>query len=236
MAALSEAARLVWGAPALCVFAAAGLWLTHCSRAVQLRRPGQCIFGTLRRFARPADGGGVSPLQALSTALGGTVGTGNIAGVALAMAAGGPGVLFWMWVSALLGMAIKYSEALLAVKFRERDENGRRVGGPMYYIVNGLGERFRPLAAIFSAAGALAAFGMGAAVQSGEMRSALDSLCSALELRTGSPHVWAGAFAAASSQTRPGSAPRPSPTPRARSATASARAWRASLRSSPTQS
>ena len=199
MAALSEAARLVWGAPALCVFAAAGLWLTHCSRAVQLRRPGQCIFGTLRRFARPAEGGGVSPLQALSTALGGTVGTGNIAGVALAMAAGGPGVLFWMWVSALLGMAIKYSEALLAVKFRERDENGRRIGGPMYYIVNGLGERFRPLAALFSAAGALATFGMGAAVQSGEMGSALDSLCSALELRTGEGFPLAvGLIAAAS--------------------------------------
>ena len=91
----------------------------------------------------------MSPFQALSTALGGTVGTGNVAGVTLAIAVGGPGVLFWMWVSAFLGMATKYSEVLLAVKFRERNENGERVGGPMYYIRNGLGRSFRPLAYIF---------------------------------------------------------------------------------------
>ena len=127
----------------------------------------------------------MSPFQALSTALGGTVGTGNVAGVTLAIAVGGPGVLFWMWVSAFLGMATKYSEVLLAVKFRERNENGERVGGPMYYIRNGLGRSFRPLAYIFAMAGALAAFGMGSAVQAGEIRSALSTLCTALSAKVG---------------------------------------------------
>ena len=182
---LRQLGALIWGPVSLAIFTGAGLYLSRCAGFVQFRHPGACLGGTLRRFVRSGGTGGMSPLQALSTALGGTVGTGNIAGVTLALSLGGPGVLFWMWVSALIGMGTKYAEVLLAVKFRERDERGERVGGPMYYIKNGLGTKFRPLAGIFSAAGSLAALGMGSAVQSAEIRSALATLAGALDVQTG---------------------------------------------------
>lgn len=185
MEVLEWIGALIWGPATLVVFSGIGLILSWRSGAVQFRHFGACIGGTVKRFTRGGGGGGMSPFQALATALGGTVGTGNIAGVTLAIAAGGPGVIFWMWVSAFLGMATKYSEVLLAVKFRERDETGARVGGPMYYIKNALPRAFRPLAYIFALGGALAAFSMGSAVPSGEIRSALGTLCSELELRVG---------------------------------------------------
>ena len=185
MEILDALSGLLWGPAALAVFVGAGLYMTFCSGAVQLRRPGAWLMGTLRRFARGGSGGGVAPFQALATALGGTVGTGNIAGVTLAIALGGPGVLFWMWVSAAVGMATKYAEVLLAVKFRERGGNGERVGGPMYFIKNGLPRRYLPLAYVFSAAGALSACGMGSAVQSGEICSAARTLMDALGVPVG---------------------------------------------------
>ena len=187
---LERLVTALWGPCTLALFICAGVFLTYRCGAVQFRHAYSCIIGTLRRLRRGGSGG-MSGLQALSTALGGTVGTGNIAGVTLALSAGGPGVLFWMWVSGLLGMAIKYSEVLLAVKFRERGQDGARRGGPMYYIVNGLGRRARPLACVFAAAGALSAFGIGSAVQSGEMRSALSGLFSELEVPVGPGFPWA---------------------------------------------
>ena len=182
---LERAAALVWGPATLIIFSAAGIYLTYVSGGIQLRHFGECIGGTVRRFTQGGGSGGMSPFQALATALGGTVGTGNIAGVTLALALGGPGVIFWMWVAAFIGMATKYSEVLLAVRFRERNSGGERVGGPMYYIKNGLGRAYRPLAYIFALAGALAAFGMGSAVQSGEIRSALSTLCTAAGVPVG---------------------------------------------------
>ncbi len=197
MAALESVSALLWGPASLAAFAGAGLYLTYMSGGVQLRRAGAWLGGTLQRFARGGAAGGMSPLQALSTALGGTVGTGNIAGVTLALSLGGPGVLFWMWVSALLGMATKYAEVLLSLRFRERNGLGERVGGPMYYIKNGLGKRWRPLAYLFAAAGALAAFGMGSAVQAGEIRSALSTLADTLAVPVGSGFALAVGLATA---------------------------------------
>ncbi len=185
MGLLERIGALVWSWPALTIFVCAGAYLTYCTSGVQLRHFGACIGGTVKRFTHGGGYGGMSPFQALATALGGTVGTGNIAGVTLAIALGGPGVMFWMWVSAFLGMATKYAEVLLAVKFRERNSSGERVGGPMYYIKNGLGRKYRPLAYTFALGGALAAFGMGSAVQSGEIRSALSTLCTALDVSVG---------------------------------------------------
>ena len=185
MEALERVASEVWGPVALAVFSLAGLYMTYVSGGIQFRRFGRCIGGTLKNMTRGGGQGGMSGFQALSTALGGTVGTGNVAGVTLALAMGGPGVLFWMWVSAFIGMATKYSEVLLAVKFRVRNAAGERAGGPMYYIRDGLSKAWRPLAYIFTLAGALAAFGMGSAVPSGEIRSALSTLCTEVNVNVG---------------------------------------------------
>lgn len=183
---LEKISALVWGWPTLVVFSAVGIFLTWRSGAIQARHLDACLGGTIKRFRTSSGGsGGMSPFQALATALGGTVGTGNIAGVTLAISLGGPGVILWMWVAAFIGMATKYAEVLLAVKFRERNKDGERVGGPMYYIKNGLGRIYSPLAYIFAAAGALGAFGMGSAVQSGEIRSALSTFCKTLGIRVG---------------------------------------------------
>ncbi|MCF6765129.1 amino acid carrier protein [Thiotrichales bacterium 19S3-7] len=126
-------------------------------------------------FSKSSDThGDIQPFQALMTALSATVGTGNIAGVATAIAIGGPGAIFWMWMAALVGMATKYSEALLAVKYREVDELGRYVGGPMYYIKNGLSKKFRWLAFLFAFFGAIAGFGIGNMVQSNSIADVLE--------------------------------------------------------------
>ena len=119
--------------------------------------------------------GEISPFQALMTALSATIGTGNIAGVATAIFLGGPGAVFWMWITALFGMATKYGEAVLAVKYREVDAEGRRVGGPMYYIKNGLGENWKWLGFLFALFGTVAAFGIGNMVQSNSVSDALHS-------------------------------------------------------------
>lgn len=129
--------------------------------------------------------GEISPFQALMTALSATIGTGNIAGVATAIFLGGPGAVFWMWITALFGMATKYGEALLAVKYRETDVHGKRVGGPMYYIKNGLGKNWKWLAFLFALFGTIAAFGIGNMVQSNSVADALQSNYAIKPLYTG---------------------------------------------------
>ena len=132
----------------------------------------------VRMMLAPSDQqaeGDISSFQALMTSLAATVGTGNIAGVAGAIAIGGPGAVFWMWLIAFFGIATKYAEAVLAVKFRETDGSGNHVGGPMYYIRNGLGSQWSWLAGLFALFGMLAGFGIGNGVQAFEVSSALES-------------------------------------------------------------
>ena len=125
---------------------------------------------------RNAQGSGqISPFNALMTSLSATIGTGNIAGVATAIFLGGPGALFWMWMTALVGMATKYAEAVCAVHYRERDELGNYVGGPMYYIKNGLGSQWYWLAIVFAGFGAVAGFGIGNMVQANSVASVIKS-------------------------------------------------------------
>ena len=157
---------VVWGWPMLLLLALAGAFFTARTRFVQIRRFGDMLCLTMGAFTRRKNAapGEVSPLQAMTTALAATVGTGNIAGVAGAIAVGGPGAVFWMWVSAFLGMATKYAEVVLAVRHRQRAADGSFYGGPMYYI-RALGRGFAPLARLFALLGALAAFGIGNMVQ-----------------------------------------------------------------------
>ncbi|MEA5091104.1 Amino-acid carrier protein AlsT [bioreactor metagenome] len=155
---------LVWGIPLLVLLVGTGIFLTVKLRLLQVRK---LVTGFKIAFM-PSDckdsEGDISQFQALMTALAATIGTGNIVGVATAVVAGGPGALFWMWASAFFGMATKYAEAILAVRFRERKANGSMAGGPMYYIKNGM--QCKWLAAVFAFFGAFAAFGIGNMVQS----------------------------------------------------------------------
>lgn len=160
---LSSVNAFVWGAPALVLILGVGLYLTIRLRLVQLRLLPKA-FRLLAGKLRSGDSGGVSPVQALCTALAATVGTGNLAGVAGALCLGGPGAVFWMWISGLLGMATKYAETVLAVRFRVKSGSGY-AGGPMYVMVQGLGEAFRPMACVYSLFGVIAAFGVGNAAQ-----------------------------------------------------------------------
>ncbi len=172
---------LVWGPFMMALMIGAGVWLSVCTGFPQFRRFGQMLRVTLgSAFSGKKEKGALSPFQAVSTALAGTVGTGNIAGIAGAVALGGPGAVFWMWFSALWGMATKYAEVLLAVKFRERNAVGEWVGGPMYTIINGLGKKYRPLAAVFSLFGMCAAFGIGNMAQVNTISSAAVALSETL--------------------------------------------------------
>ncbi len=166
---------IVWGPPMLVLIVGAGLFLSSKTGFFSLRKLGYILKNTLlKMFAKESKGEGeVTAFQAVATALAATVGTGNIAGVATAIAAGGPGAVFWMWFAAVLGMTTKYAEVVLAVNFREKTSDGRFVGGPMYYINNGLGWKW--LAVIFAAFGMLAAFGIGNMVQSNSVAAALES-------------------------------------------------------------
>ncbi len=171
-----------WGVPMLVLMLASGLTFTLATRFVQFRR-----FGTVMKtsvcsvFSHPDQPGALSPFQAVATALAATVGTGNIAGVAGAIALGGPGAMFWMWVSALLGMATKYAEVLLSVHFRQRNSRGEWVGGPMYTILNGLGSRWKPLAMLFAALGAASAFGIGNMAQINTVTSVITGVVISLD-------------------------------------------------------
>ena len=162
----------VWGPPMLVLILATGLYLSLGLRLMTLRKLG---FAFKRLWSgRQGEGEGeISPFNALMTSLSATVGTGNIAGVATAIFLGGPGALFWMWCTALVGMATKYAEAVLAVQFREVDEQGRTVGGPMYYIKNGLGKSWGWLAFLFALFGTFAGFGIGNTVQANSVAQVL---------------------------------------------------------------
>ncbi|HHF7019336.1 TPA: alanine/glycine:cation symporter family protein [Streptococcus mutans] len=145
----------VWGAPLLVLLVGTGIYLSTRLRLLQvLKLP--LAFKLI--FAEDKGEGDISSFAALATALAATVGTGNIVGVATAIKAGGPGALFWMWIAAFFGMATKYAEGLLAIKYRTKDANGEVSGGPMYYIINGMGKKWKPLAIFFALAGILVAF------------------------------------------------------------------------------
>ena len=174
---------LVWGWPTVSLIAVTGIVLMVGLRFMPLQR---LTYG-IRMMLKPAEAsseGEITPFQALMTSLSATIGTGNIAGVAGAIAIGGPGAVFWMWVIAVFGIATKYAEAVLAVHFRETDPEGRHVGGPMYYIRNGLGSGWTWMAGLFALFGMLAGFGIGNGVQAFEVSSAL-SLIGIPKLATG---------------------------------------------------
>ncbi len=166
--------QMVWGIPLLTLLLGTGILFTIQLKGIQgsqLKRSVALIF-------KQEDGldGDISPFASLCTALAATVGTGNIVGVATAIAAGGPGALFWMWVAAFFGMATKYAEGVLAIKYREMNPSGEYSGGPMYYIVNGMGPRFKPLAVFFCVSGVLVAlFGTGTFAQVNAIATSVQS-------------------------------------------------------------
>ncbi|WP_307998425.1 sodium:alanine symporter family protein [uncultured Gemmiger sp.] len=169
--------NFIWGLPAMVCILGVGLLLSVRTNFLQIRKFPYAIKTTLGRVFRRKDAsdGTMTPFQAVCTALAGTVGTGNIAGVAGAIAIGGPGAVFWMWCSALLGMCTKFAEVTLAVHYRERSDAGEWVGGPMYYIKNGLGKRWQFLAVLYSLFGVLTVFGTGNATQVNTITTAIDT-------------------------------------------------------------
>ena len=169
--------NFIWGVPAMVCIFGVGLYLSIRTNFLQIRKFPYAIKTTLGRIFRKRDAsdGAITPFQAVCTALAATVGTGNIAGVAGAIAIGGPGAIFWMWVSALFGMCTKYAEVTLAVHHREINANGELVGGPMYYIKNGLSKKWHWLAYLFAAFGVLTVFGTGNATQVNTITTAINS-------------------------------------------------------------
>ena len=169
--------NFIWGVPAMVCIFGVGLYLSIRTNFLQIRKFPYAIKTTLGRIfrKRAASDGAITPFQAVCTALAATVGTGNIAGVAGAIAIGGPGAIFWMWVSALFGMCTKYAEVTLAVHYREINANGELVGGPMYYIKNGLSKKWHWLAYLFAAFGVLTVFGTGNATQVNTITTAINS-------------------------------------------------------------
>jgi len=180
---MSQLNNLVWGPPMLIMILGVGLFLSLGLKLMPIFKLG-AGFRLMWQGRKPIGDdaeGDIPPFQALMTALSATVGTGNIAGVATAVFLGGPGALFWMWLTALVGMATKYSEAVLAVRFRETDERGVYMGGPMYYIRNGLGKNWAWLGVLFAIFAAIAGFGIGNTVQA-------NSVADVMEASFGVPH------------------------------------------------
>ena len=167
---LKQISGFLWGWPALILIAGTGIYLTLILRFLPLRQLG---FGCKQMFGPQVGVGTIGAGAALATSLSATIGTGNIVGVATAIHSGGPGALVWMWLIALVGMATKYAEAVLAVQYREKDAAGQYVGGPMYYIQNGLGRNWRWLAIAFAVFGMLAGFGIGNSVQANSVAHGL---------------------------------------------------------------
>lgn len=169
--------NFIWGVPAMICIIGVGLVLSFRTRFLQIRKFPYAMKVTFGRMfkKREASDGAMTPFQAVCTALAATVGTGNIAGVAGAIAIGGPGAVFWMWISAILGMCTKFSEVTLAVHFREKNVHGDLVGGPMYYIKNGLKKHWHWLAFLFALFGVLTVFGTGNATQVNTITTAIDS-------------------------------------------------------------
>lgn len=169
--------NFIWGVPAMICIIGVGLVLSIRTGFLQIRKFPYAMKVTIGRMfkKKEAADGAMTPFQAVCTALAATVGTGNIAGVAGAIAIGGPGAVFWMWISAILGLCTKFSEVTLAVHFREKNEKGELVGGPMYYIKNGLKKHWHWLAYLFSIFGVLTVFGTGNATQVNTITTAIDS-------------------------------------------------------------
>ncbi|UWN48928.1 Amino-acid carrier protein AlsT [Alcanivorax sp. ALC70] len=167
---LKAISKVLWGWPALVLIAGTGLYLTVRLAFLPMRRLG---FGFRQMFGRATGEGTIGASAALATSLAATIGTGNIVGVATAIQSGGPGALVWMWLIALVGMATKYAEAVLAVHYRQRDSLGQYVGGPMYYIRNGLGRNWTWLAVVFAFFGMFAGFGIGNTVQANSVADGL---------------------------------------------------------------
>ncbi|MBQ5673494.1 MAG: sodium:alanine symporter family protein [Lachnospiraceae bacterium] len=169
--------NFIWGVPAMICIIGVGLYLSISLQFIQIRKLPLALKETIGKIfhKKEAAKGALTPFQAVCTALAATVGTGNIAGVAGAIAIGGPGAVFWMWISALLGMCTKFAEVVLAVHFRERNEHGDLVGGPMYYIKNGLGKKWKWLAVLFSVFGIFTVFGTGNATQVNTITAAVNS-------------------------------------------------------------
>ncbi len=179
----------VWGPVMLALLVGTGVFLTFRTGWVQVRWFGYIMKNTVGSLFRKKDaqdhGSNLSPFQAVTTALAGTVGTGNIAGVTGAIFVGGPGAVFWMWVSAFFGMCTKYAEIALAMKFRDTGADGVHKGGPMYYIENGLGKSWKWLAVVFALLGGLASFGIGNIAQSSEIAGAASGLFGLSPMVTG---------------------------------------------------
>lgn len=171
---IGKVGAFAWGPPMLILLVGTGLYLTLALRGLQFRKLGYSLWLALvKRKEDTGTTGDITHFQALMTALSATVGTGNIAGVATAIAAGGPGALFWMWITGLVGMATKYGEAVLAVRYRIKDEDGNMSGGPMYYISKGLGWKW--LGTLFAIFASVAAFGIGNMVQSNSVADAVEA-------------------------------------------------------------
>ncbi len=173
-----------WGPPMLILLVGTGFWLTFALRGLQFRKLGHALYlALIKRKEDTDEPGDITHFQALMTALSATVGTGNIAGVATAIAIGGPGALFWMWITGLVGMATKYAEAVLAVKYRVVDEYGEMSGGPMYYISRGL--KMPWLGTMFAVFASIAAFGIGNMVQSNSVADAVATTYNVPHMVTG---------------------------------------------------
>lgn len=179
--------NFVWGPPILVLIVGVGLFLSVKTGFFSITKLGYTLKNTLlKMFSKEQRGEGeVTAFQAVATALAATVGTGNVAGVATAIALGGPGAIFWMWLAAILGMTTKFAEVVLAVNFREKTEDGRYVGGPMYYIENGLGKSWKWLAVLFAFFGALASFGIGNMTQANSVALAVEGSFKIPPLATG---------------------------------------------------
>lgn len=182
---------VVWGVPMLVLLVGVGILLTVRTAGLQFRKFGYAMKNTIGKIFKKskAGEGEITPFQAMSTALAATVGTGNIAGITAAITLGGPGTIFWLWVTSLIGMCTKYSEVLLAVKFRERNAQGDWVGGPMYYIKNGLGKNWKWLGAVFCIFAALATFGIGNAVQVGNIVDSVNTVITEFDPNFGGQQV-----------------------------------------------
>ena len=180
----------IWGVPAMICIIGVGILLTVRTRCIQVRKFGVSMKNTIGKIfdKTQAKDGSISPFQAVCTALAGTIGTGNIAGVAGAIALGGPGAIFWMWCSAFLGMCTKFSEVTLAIHFREKNKNGEYVGGPMYYIKNGLSKKWHFLAVFYAVFGVLTVFGTGNATQVNTIVSSVNTALMNFNILKGEPN------------------------------------------------
>lgn len=180
----------IWGVPAMICIIGVGILLTVRTRCIQVRKFVVAMKNTIGKIfdKTQARDGSMSPFQAVCTALAGTVGTGNIAGVAGAIALGGPGAIFWMWCSAFLGMCTKFSEVTLAIHFREKNKNGEYVGGPMYYIKNGLSKKWHFLAVFYAVFGVLTVFGTGNATQVNTIVSSVNTALMNFNVLKGEPN------------------------------------------------